>query len=396
MGVIPEEWEVKHLGDLGAIVRGGSPRPAGDPRYFNGNFIPWLTVAALTNVPDHQLHISETFGFLTEDGSKHSRTLKAGTLIIANSGATLGVAKVLNTTCCANDGIAAIINQRDGDKIFVCYFINSQTERLREDIATGNGQPNLNTTIIRGIALPFPRRGEQSAIAEALSDVDALLSGLDKLIAKKRDLKQAAMQQLLTGKTRLPGFGGEWEVRRLGEFVSIRNQKVMPAQVEPETLCVELEHVGQGDGRLLTRGLASNSSASKYRFRAGDVLFGRLRSYLRKYWRASEDGICTTEIWPLMFDRDQVSAGFVFAIVQTDDFIEAASVSYGTHMPRADWGVVRNFEVALPSFEEQTAIAEVLSDMDTELATLEARREKTHLLKQGMMQELLTGKTRLV
>ena len=124
VGIIPADWGVERLGNLGNVVRGGSPRPAGDPRYFNGDFIPWLTVAALTTVPDYQITISEAVGFLTEEGSKYSRTLENGTLIIANSGATLGVAKLLSITCCANDGIAAIINQHRGDKTFVCYYIN--------------------------------------------------------------------------------------------------------------------------------------------------------------------------------------------------------------------------------------------------------------------------------
>ena len=152
-------------------------------------------MAALTNIPDHQLTVSETIGFLTEERSRLSRTLTDGTLIIANSGATLGVAKLLGVTCCANDGIAAITSQRLGHRPFVCHYINTRTKHLRAVVATGNGQPNLNTGLIGRIAIPFPRDAEQRAIAAALSDVDALLGGLDRLIAKKRDVKQAAMQQ---------------------------------------------------------------------------------------------------------------------------------------------------------------------------------------------------------
>jgi type I restriction enzyme S subunit len=170
----------------------------------------------------------------------------------------------------------------------------------------------------------------------------------------------------------------------------------MPTQVDPGTLCVELEHVGQGDGRLRSLATANDSSSSKYRFRAGDVLFGRLRPYLRKYWLADCDGICTTEIWPLTVDRQVAFNGFLHAVVQTPQFVDAASISYGTHMPRADWGIVKNFGVRLPPPDEQEAVAAVLADMDAELAGLEQRREKTRLLKQGMMQELLTGRTRLV
>src|SRR5262245_46050761 len=95
VGVIPKDWEVKRLGDLGTPVRGGSPRPSGDPRYFNGNFAPWLTVGSLTNIPEDQLFVTDTATRLTEEGAKHSRTLPDGTLVIVNSGArTLGVSKV--------------------------------------------------------------------------------------------------------------------------------------------------------------------------------------------------------------------------------------------------------------------------------------------------------------
>jgi type I restriction enzyme S subunit len=318
------------------------------------------------------------------------------TLIIANSGATLGVAKILEVKCCANDGIAAIIEQRSGEKAFLCQYINTQTKRLREVVATGNGQPNLNTALIRKILVPFPPLLEQRAIAEALSDVDALLGALDTLIAKKRAIKQAAMQQLLTGKTRLTGFRGEWETRRLGEIVGVRNQKVLPSEVDPDTPCVELEHIGQGDGQLLAFSTARDSTSTKYRFVAGDVLFGRLRSYLRKFWYADRDGICSTEIWPLMVDAEQADSAFLHAIVQTDRFVEAASISYGTHMPRADWGVMRNLGLSLPHVHEQRAIVTVLSDVDAEIVALEQLRDKTRAIKQGMMQQLLTGRVRLV
>jgi type I restriction enzyme S subunit len=256
--------------------------------------------------------------------------------------------------------------------------------------------PQINKKHISPFEIPCPSFPERRAIAEALSDVDELLGALEVLIAKKRAIKQAAMQQLLTGKTRLPGFSGGWETRRLGEFAAIRNQKVLPAKVDPETLCVELEHIGQGDGRLFDYSTARHSSSTKYRFLAGDVLFGRLRPYLRKFWHSDRNGICTTEIWPLVADPKQASSSFLRAVVETNRFIDTASASYGTHMPRADWGVMQNFEVRLPGVKEQTAIAAILSDMDAQIAALEARRDKTRAIKQGMMQQLLTGRVRLV
>ena len=277
------------------------------------------------------------------------------------------------------------------DARFFCEYINYGIEFAVES----TGVPQLTAPQISNYLIPVPSEPEQRAIAEALSDVDGLLNALDALIAKKRAIKQAVMQQLLTGKTRLPGFSGMWQTKRLGEIAPIRNHKTLPAYVNPATLCVELDDIEQRSGQLLEYAMARNSTSSKYHFCAGDVLFGRLRPYLRKFWHADRDGICTTEIWPLMVNRNEIDSGFLYGIVQSDPFIAAASISYGTHMPRADWNVMRNFEISLPEIQEQRAIASVLSDMDAEIAVLEQRRDKTHAIKQGMMQQLLTGRVRL-
>ena len=276
------------------------------------------------------------------------------------------------------------------------YLLESPSVKMQlRRLATGLKVFGISRQALRDIRIPLPPLSEQRAIAEALSDVDSLLQSLEALIAKKRAIKQAAMQQLLTGKTRLPGFRGKWARKRLGEIASIRNQKIAPSDVHPDTLCVELDHIGQGDGRLEALSSASCSTSTKYRFFAGDVLFGRLRSYLRKFWYAENDGICTTEIWPLMANSERLESSFLYLIVQTDSFIEAASISYGTHMPRTDWNVMRNFDIRLPSIAEQRSIATLLSDMDAEISALEQRRDKTRALKQDMMQQLLTGRMRL-
>jgi type I restriction enzyme S subunit len=259
---------------------------------------------------------------------------------------------------------------------------------------------STRTRIARGelgkIAIAVPPLPEQHAIAEALSDVDGLLGGLDRLIAKKRDLKQAAMQQLLTGQTRLPGFTGDWEVKTFGEIAFPRRDRIDPEQAGARSFCIELEHIESGTGHLLGSTTTGKQSSLKSAFDPGDVLFGKLRAYLRKYWRATRSGVCSTEIWVLVSKNEAVTSEFLFQIIQTDEFIDAASDSYGTHMPRSDWNVVKNYNVRVPPVSEQTAIAEVLSEMDAELAALEQRREKTRALKQAMMQELLTGRTRLV
>lgn len=203
------------------------------------------------------------------------------------------------------------------------------------------------------------------------------------------------MEQFLTGKTRQPELSVNWETKRLGEFVSVRNEKVLPSDVAPETPCVELNHIVQDKGRLLQFSTAQQSKSLKYRFYSGDVLFGRLRPYLRKYWLSDRDGICTTEIWPFVTDPLKADNVFFLAIIQCDQFIKAASISYGTHMPRADWSIIKNLEICLPKVREQRIIAGILSDVDGLLDALDASIAKKRDIKQAAMQQLLTGKTRL-
>jgi type I restriction enzyme, S subunit len=278
------------------------------------------------------------------------------------------------------------------------YALNTEgaVSRLRA-LATGTTSvAAIYTRDLMKLQVLVPPLPEQRAIATALSDVDGLLGGLDRLIAKKRDLKQAAMQQLLTGQTRLPGFYGEWEAKRFGDIAVPRRDRVDPKRTGTHEFCVELEHIASESGVLLGSTRTGEQASLKSVFRLGDVLFGKLRAYLRKYWMATRAGVCSTEIWVFAPKDSNVTTAFLYQIIKTDGFIEAASNAYGTHMPRSDWNIVKNYELKIPLVPEQTAIAEVLTDMDAELAALEQRREKTRALKQAMMQELLTGRTRLV
>jgi type I restriction enzyme S subunit len=408
-GVVPEDWDVRKLGELGSVVRGASPRPAGDPRFFNGSHTPWLTVAALTNIPDFQIEVVETFGFLTEEGARHSRMLKSGTLIIANSGATLGVAKILMLECCANDGIAAIVDQHLGDKRYLCYFINTRTNYLRKVVASGNGQPNLNTSLIREIHVPYPPPIEQRVIATALSEVDALIAGLDKLIVKKHAVKTATMQQLLTGKRRLPGFSGEWVVKRLREVGEVAgagvDKKARTGEV-PVRLLNYLDVYAKDfiySSDLSHTVTAPSAQAERCAVREGDVFFtpsSEVRDDVGHSTVAMENISGATYSYHVVRlrlhdDWDLLFRAYAFKSKEFYDQAQVLCQGSGTRyvIPLKQFG---EMTVRVPPISEQTAIAAVLSDMDAEIAVLTARREKTRYLKQGMMQELLVGRTRLV
>jgi type I restriction enzyme S subunit len=150
LGDVPEHWVVKPLRSIATVVRGASPRPAGDPRYFGGSVMPWVTVAEITK--DDRVDLTETEFFLTEEGAEHSNLFPSGTVIYSNSGATLGVPKILRIDACANDGVVAF--KRLNDHVhpqFLYHYLASITEAIREKVKQGSGQPNLNTDIVKAL-----------------------------------------------------------------------------------------------------------------------------------------------------------------------------------------------------------------------------------------------------
>jgi len=298
-------------------------------------------------------------------------------------------------------------------QFFHFLFSGPIHQRLISANTIQTGVPHINLGVLRRIPIQLPPVSEQRAIAAALSDVDALIGSLDRLITKKRDLKKATMQQLLTGQTRLSGFAkklgckqtevgvipADWEVRPLLAALRIATGQVDP-RTEPykSMTLVAPDHIESATGRLLARQTAAEQKAisGKYLFAKGDVIYSKIRPYLRKAILAEFDGLCSADMYPLKPIGD-VSAGFMLAVLLGHRFsIFAESVSVRSGMPKINRTEIAEYSLALPPSSEQAAIAAVLSDMDTELAALEQRRDKTRLLKQGMMQELLTGRTRLV
>ena len=249
--------------------------------------------------------------------------------------------------------------------------------------------------------LPVPLPNEQRAIAEALSDADALIEFLDQLITKKRQIKQGAMKELLTGKRRLPGFSGEWEVRRIGELADMGSGGT-PSSSNPSFYDGEIPWVAISDmtkgGKFISfteRNLSNEgfSNCAAQMFPAGTVLYAMYASL----------GECSIASVPLSSSqailgirvKEMLSGEFLYYYLQS---IKPKVKTLGQQGTQANLnkGMVQDFSLQLPPVIEQTAIATVLSDMDTELAALESRLAKARQIKQGMMQELLTGRIRLL
>lgn len=279
----------------------------------------------------------------------------------------------------------------------VSYFLSPIGQGYLLETKGHTGVPALAqpTTNFRQLWIPLPEIAEQTAIAEALSNMDSLISSLQRLIEKKKAIKQGAMQELLTGKKRLPGSNGEWVQKYLKEIVNLRKERADPIEIDNQR-CIELEHIESNSGRILGWCESKAQKSLKAIFYPNDILWGKLRPYLRKYAQPEFGGVCSTEFWVLNTETKCCCNDFIYYLLQTEAFVSAANSTTGTKMPRADWNLVQELEVKIPADKhEQQAIAQVLSDMDDEIEQLERKLTKYQQIKQGMIQELLSGRIRL-
>jgi type I restriction enzyme, S subunit len=251
------------------------------------------------------------------------------------------------------------------------------------DGMTGSTIGNLGLATIRDTQMPLPpAEREQDAIATVLSDMDALLDGLELLIAKKRDLKRATMQQLLTGRTRLPGFSSEWNVGTLGSFVDIRKgELITEANAVPGSIPVIAG--GQRPAYFHNR---ANRFGKTIAISGSGASAGYVSFHISPIFASD----CST-----ISEGKEYSIEFFYFLLQSRQE-EIYKAQTGGAQPHIHPNDLRPMMVQVPEPDEQIAISEVLTDMDAELWALEQRLDKARSLKQAMMQELLTGKTRLV
>ena len=295
------------------------------------------------------------------------------------------------------------------------YFYYQFSTRFHERIMSMTAKSSVDSVrmeMIAGMSIPLPSVDEQHAIATALSDVDALLEELDRLIAKKRDLKKATMQQLLTGQTRLPGFEGEWESRSLLEIAD--NQKALFDDGD----WVEAEHITDQGIRLVQtgnigEGVFVEKAVRKFIYDAsfeklkckelkeGDVLICRLAEPAGRACLLPDIGenkIITSVDVTIFRPRPEVAdRRFLVQFFSTNDWFKMVLDNVGgTTHKRISRGALGKLKIPFPPLPEQTAIADLLTDKGAEIQGLEQRRAKIAFMKRAMMQQLLTGRTRLI
>jgi type I restriction enzyme S subunit len=263
------------------------------------------------------------------------------------------------------------------------YFDSTPFQSLFKSLSGGGTRAYLGIRKQLDLPVLIPPLSEQQAIADALSDVDALIASLDALIAKKRDLKQAAMEQLLTGKTRLQGFSGDWETQRLGDIASLYQPQTISAKQFTET-----GYPVYGANGIVGCYHSANHHTWQVTVTCRGSTCGTVNRTVDECWITGNAMVLNCD------QNTKLNKDYFYSVMLRLDLKDCIS---GTGQPQIVRSPLANVRVILAtSMEEQRAIADVLSDMDAELSEVEQRRDKTIALKQGMMQELLTGRTRLV
>lgn len=361
LGVIPEDWEVFQFSDHFLIYAGGDV-PKDSLSQIQSEEYPYPIYA-------NAIQNKGLYGF-----TNRKRANPDSVTITARG--YLGHAEYRETPFFPIVRLLVLEPNGSLDARYTTYAIN---DRVNFSIES-TGVPQLTAPQVGKYAVAAPTTlREQRAIATALSDVDALLDGLDRLIAKKRDLKQAAMQQLLTGKTRLPGFEGEWVAKKLGELLTICHGK---SQREVEMI--------DGPFPILATG-GKIGTANRPLYDKPSVLIGRKGTINQPQYMDRPFWTVDTLFYSIIKGNNNAKFLYYrFLLIDWTQYNEASGV------PSLNARTIESIQIRSPEPKEQAAIATVLSDMDAEIATLEQRRNKTKDIKQAMMQELLTGKTRLV
>jgi type I restriction enzyme S subunit len=398
IGVIPEHWDVSTVGGEFTVQLGkmlDAAKNVGEPKLYLGNrSVQWGRID-LEGLATVRMSPSDIQRF----------RLREGDLLVCEGG-EIGRAAIWDGAIpeCYYQKALHRLRQTHGYDAYLMqslFQLWAATGYL-SNYVTQTSIAHLPKDKLKIIPLPRPSATEQRAIAEALSDVDGLLGALEALIAKKRAIKQAAMQQLLTGKIRLPGFSGEWETKRLGEVADIESGATPSTQVPANwdgdiPWCTPTDITGtpgkylvSTERRITRQGLAS--CAAKLLPRGALLLCSRATVGELKI---ATTAICTNQGFKSLVCKWGTSNEFLYYLLLTlkPALIERSSGSTFLEIGKRD---VASLQGLFPPEEEQNAIATVLSDMDAEIAALESRRDKTRSIKQGMMQQLLTGRIRLV
>ena len=384
VGLIPEDWNVLTINDVATVIGGGTPSTVVS-EYWNGN-INWFTPTEIgKNKYSYQSKRKITSLGLSNSSAQ---ILPIGTILMSTR-ASIGDLSILLTEATTNQGFQSLIAKNDFYNEFLYYLVQNNKSKLIKN-SSGSTFLEISPNKVKSIEIPIPPTlEEQKAIATALSDVDELISNLDKLITKKKAIKQGAMQQLLTpphkGGKRLEGFTGEWEEKKLGEITNIKtgsrnNQDKVEDGIYP--FFVRSQTIEK---------INSYSFDCEAILVPGEGGIGSIFHYINGKFEVHQ------RVYKISDFIENVVGKYIYLQMRHSFGKHAMTNSVKATVDSLRLPTFQEFIVPIPtSKEEQIAIAGILTNIEAEIEQLENKKAKYQNIKQGMMQELLTGKTRLV
>lgn len=408
VGWIPKDWEVKTLDEVGTFSKG---RGVSRDQSHSGK-LSCIRYGELYT--SHENYIRAFYSFISQDVADTAKRLNKGDVLFAASGETkeeIGktVAFVGTEEAYAGGDIIILSPKIESNSMFLGFVLNGEgAVRQKSALGQGDAVVHIHAPELARVCIPFPPNQEQSRIAEVLSDTYSLISSLSRTIEKKRLVKQGAMQQLLTGKTRLKGFDGEWVEMELGEFGNtIRGVGFTPEQSSSIKFAnsialfrsnnIQQQSIVLDDIIYVERDCVSERQIMSY----GDILIctangsrklvGKSSMYRSSFQRTFGAFMCVFRCY------DKCQSAFVSYLFQSDSYKKQLDeMLTGSAINNLNGSQIEALHFCIPeSVEEQQAIANILTTMDDEIAALEAERDKYISIKQGMMQKLLTGEIRL-
>lgn len=392
-GETTASWEPIELSKLVKIQSGKSPSKFDLNNVGKG--IPFFKVNDL-NFTNKYLERANLY-FENNDVS----LMKKGTIVFPKRGAAIFTNKIaiLNKDGYFDTNIMGLaVNENIINSEYLFYYLK---EIRLDQLADTSSVPQINNKHINPLRVLVPTIEEQKKIASILSSVDKQIERTDQLIEKSKELKKGLIQKLLTigvghiefKQTDIGEIPINWEVTNLNELAYLRKEKFDPKNTQDDQKYIGLEHIDSDSGKVNGFGSSKETKSLKSNFKIGDILFGKLRPYLKKYWLATFEGVCSTEILVIV---PNINSSYLYYLIQQENFIEFTShKAYGTKMPRASWAKMEEYKFAVPPIEEQQKIASILLSVDEQIEQYSERKEGLVSLKKGLMQKLLTGKIRV-
>ena len=402
VGVVPKEWSVMTLRDIADFLGGGTPSKS-IAEYWNGD-IPWISSSDISLNSVHGLNITR---YITGQAVKESSTQlcpRNAILIVTRVG--VGKIAIAPTNICTSQDFTNIVLRQDNVEYVaralqpVFYCMSNETQ--------GTSIKGVTTDEVKNTSIALPPIKEQEQIATVLSEIDELISLTEKQISKKKAIKQGAMQELLTGKRRLPGFSGEWETRTLHEISNEMvdgpfgsNLKTEHYTTERQVCIIQISNIGEAGWNNANVKYTTFIHAAELQrciVQPGSILIAKMMPAGRAIICPDNEKsyILGSDVVKVVPNSSVDSRYLVYATKSRFYLDQIADDTQGSTRARTSVSKLRKTAILFPEKDEQIAIADILSEMDMEIAALEGKIAKYRQIKQGMMQQLLTGKIRLV